>query len=447
MQHLRTSNKPCNGFNCDILESISDGVFTVDDNWLITSFNLAAEQITGISRNQALGRPCWEVFHSSLCESECALKHTINTGKAVVGKTCYIVDSTGRRITVSISTSLLRDAQGKVTGGVETFRDLSVLESLRVQLKGGFDMGERISHSPAMQKVLEVTPAVAETSSTVFIQGETGTGKELVARAIHSLHRGRDAPFVAVNCAALPDSLLESELFGYKAGAFTGAAKNKPGRFAQARGGTLFLDEIGDMSQNLQSRLLRVLQEKSFEPLGAVQSEKTDARIITATNKDLEQLIEMKAFRQDLFYRINVVRIDLPPLRERKEDIPFLVDQFVERFNRLYNRKVIGVDAQVISLFMAHDWPGNIRELENVIERAFVLCRQGEIQRSHLPRELILRGQKEGAPTDLYTTKQALEAGNISRALRQAQNNMSRAARLLGMHRTTLYRKMKKLGL
>ncbi|EFI34261.1 PAS modulated sigma54 specific transcriptional regulator, Fis family [Desulfonatronospira thiodismutans ASO3-1] len=447
MQSLKPPEKPCNGFNCDILESISDGVFTVDDKWLITSFNRAAEQITGISRNQAMGRPCWEVFHSSLCESECALRYTMESGKPVVGKTCYFVDSRGRRITVSVSTSVLSNDQGEITGGVETFRDLSALESLRLQLKGGFDMGELISHSPAMQKVLELTPAVAETSSTVLIQGETGTGKELVARAIHSLHRGREAPFVAVNCAALPDTLLESELFGYKAGAFTGAEKSKPGRFAQARGGTLFLDEIGDMSLNMQTKLLRVLQDRSFEPLGAVQPEKTDARIIAASNKDLEQLVEMKAFRQDLFYRINVVRIDLPPLRERKEDIPFLVDQFIERFNRLYNREITGVDPQVLSLFMAHDWPGNIRELENVIERAFVLCRSGEIQRSHLPRELIIRERRENAPTDLHTTKQALEAANISRALKQTQNSMTRAARLLGMHRSTLYRKMKQLGL
>ncbi len=441
-----TSTKPlCSGFTCTILESISDGVFTVDRNWIITSFNRAAEQITGISRKKATGRPCWDVFHSSICESECALKHTWNTGKAVVGKTCYIVDARGRRVPVSISTALLRDEQGRVTGGVETFRDLSVLENLRLQLKGGFDMGELISHSPAMQQVLEVTPAVAETSSTVLIQGETGTGKELVARAIHALHRGREAPFVAVNCAALPDTLLESELFGYRSGAFTGAVKNKPGRFAQARGGTLFMDEIGDMSLNLQTKLLRVLQEKSFEPLGAVHPEKTDARIIAATNKDLEQLVQMKAFRLDLFYRINVVRIDLPPLRHRKEDIPFLVDQFVERFNRLMNREITGVDGQVLSLFMAHDWPGNIRELENVVERAFVLCRSGEITRHHLPRELILKDRTSMETTELHTARQALEKSSITRALRQSQNNMSRAAKLLGMHRSTLYRKMKRL--
>ncbi len=438
---------PCSGHNCTILENISDGVFTVDHKWLITTFNRAAEQITGIPRKQAIGRPCWDVFHSSICESECALRHTMNTSKPVVGKTCYIVDAQGRRIPISVSTALLRNARGKVIGGVETFRDLTMLEGLRLKLKGGFDMGELISHSPAMKKVLELTPAVAETSTTVLIQGETGTGKELVAKAIHALHRGRNAPFVAVNCAALPDTLLESELFGYKAGAFTGAQKNKPGRFAQAKGGTLFLDEIGDMSLSLQTKLLRVLQEKCYEPLGASQPEKTDARIIAATNKDLEQLVKLNDFRQDLFYRINVVRIDLPPLRHRKEDIPFLVDQFVERFNRLLNRKIAGVDGQVLSLFIAYAWPGNIRELENVIERAFVLCRSGEIQRSHLPRELILKEQITSDTPNLNTAKQALEAGNISRALKQTGNNISQAAKLLGLHRSTLYRKIKKLGL
>ncbi len=437
----------CDGFNCTILESISDGVFTVDDQWMIPSFNRAAEIITGISRNEAMGRPCWEVFHSSLCEAECALGQTRKSGKPVVGKVCYIVDSRGRRITISVSTSLLRNSRGETVGGVETFRDLSETESLRLKLKGDFDMGELISHSPAMQKVLELTPAVAETTSTVLIQGETGTGKELVAKTIHALSRGREAPFVAVNCSALPDTLLESELFGYKAGAFTGAQKDKPGRFAQARGGTLFLDEIGDISLAMQAKLLRVLQEKSYEPLGASGSEKSDARIIAATNKDLEHLVEIKAFLQDLFYRINVVRIDLPPLRHRKEDIPFLVEHFVDRFNRLFHREIQGVDPQVLSILMSHDWPGNIRELENVIERAFVLCRQEEIKRSHLPRDLILREQRAGELLNMYSARQALEAGNISRALRQSQNNLSQAARLLGMHRSTLYRKMKKLDL
>ncbi len=437
----------CDGFNCTILESISDGVFTVDDQWQITSFNRAAELITGISRNEAIGRPCWEVFHSSLCEAECPLSQTRKSGKAVVGKVCYIVDAKGRRITISVSTSLLRNSRGEAVGAVETFRDLSAMESLRLKLKGDFDMGELISHSPAMQKVLELTPAVAETTSTVLIQGETGTGKELVAKTIHALSRGRESPFVAVNCSALPDTLLESELFGYKAGAFTGAQKDKPGRFAQARGGTLFLDEIGDISPAMQTKLLRVLQEKSYEPLGAVHSEKSDARIIAATNKDLEHLVEIKAFRQDLFYRINVVRIDLPPLRHRKEDIPFLVEHFVDRFNLLFNREIRGVDPQVLSILMSHDWPGNIRELENIIERAFVLCRQEEITRSHLPRDLILREQRAGEPLNMYSARQALEAGNISRALRQSQNNLSQAARLLGMHRSTLYRKMKKMGL
>jgi len=447
MSRKNKDNKQWKGFTRAILESISDGVFTVDANWVITSFNRAAEQITGIPRKQALGRPCWEVFRSSMCESECALGYTLKTGKPVIGKSCYIVDAQGRRIPISVSTALLRNDQGEAAGGAETFRDLSEVESLRRKLKDGFSVGDLVSHSPAMQKILEVIPAVAASSSTVLLLGDTGTGKELLAKTIHSLGPNRNAPFVAVNCGALPDTLLESELFGYKAGAFTGANKDKPGRFAQAGEGTLFLDEIGEVSLALQVRLLRVLQEKTYDPLGSSRPEKTSARVIAATNKNLEELVDKNVFRRDLYYRINVVRMELPPLRQRKEDIPYLADHFVSRFNRLQNKKVEGLAPEVLSLFMAYDWPGNIRELENIIERAFVLCSHGKIGIEHLPQELTFKEVGASLPEDFHTARNILEARSIENALNSSGYNKTRAARLLGIHKSTLYRKLKMLNI
>ncbi|HOR98560.1 MAG TPA: sigma 54-interacting transcriptional regulator, partial [Kiritimatiellia bacterium] len=269
-----------------ILESISDGVFTVDAAWRVTSFNRAAETITGVPRKEAIGRRCADVFRSNMCGPECALQTTLKTGRPVIGRSGYIINAEGDRIPISISTAVLKDHAGRVIGGAEVFRDLSEVDALRRELEGRFQVGDLVSRSPVMQRLFEVLPAIAASPSTVLVQGETGTGKELVARTLHTLSPRAQAPFVAVNCGALPDTLLESELFGYKAGAFTGATRNKPGRFALAKGGTLFLDEIGEISPALQVRLLRVLQERVYEPLGATRSEKADVRVVVATNRD-----------------------------------------------------------------------------------------------------------------------------------------------------------------
>jgi transcriptional regulator with PAS, ATPase and Fis domain len=295
-----------------------------------------------------------------------------------------------------------------------------------------------------MHRLFEVLPAIAASPSTVLVTGETGTGKELFARTIHDLSAHGEGPFVAVNCAALPDTLLESELFGVKAGAYTGATRDRLGRFAQARGGTIFLDEIGEISPALQVRLLRVLQERTFEPLGASRTESTDARVIVATNRNLPELIRTGAFREDLYYRINVVRLELPPLRDRKDDLGLLAEQFISRFNRVQNRNVPGISPEALSLLMAHDWPGNIRELENCIERAFVLCGDGRIDIRHLPEELISsvpQGCEHASVHDLLD-RQAIEA-----ALERAGFNRLAAARALGIHKTTLFRRMKRLGM
>jgi PAS domain S-box-containing protein len=430
-----------------ILESISDGVFTVDQEWRITSFNRAAEEITGIPRRDAIGRLCSEVFRSNMCEIDCALRKTLKSGKPVIGRSGYIIDEEGNRIPISLSTAVLKDSNGKVVGGAETFRDLSEVETLRHELEGRFRMGDIVSRSPLMQRLFEVIPTIAVSPSTVLLNGETGTGKELMARTIHSLSKQSKGPFIALNCGALPDTLLESELFGYKAGAFTGATKDKPGRFALAKGGTLFLDEIGEISPALQVRLLRVLQEHCFEPLGGTHSVTTDARIIVATNRDLAELTRNGTFREDLYYRVNVVRIELPPLRRRKEDIPLLVEQFIAKFNHLHHATVRGMAPEALSLLMAHDWPGNVRELENVIERAFVLCPDGTIEIPHLPDELTLHGSRSAGPVSLQDARSQMEAQAIQTSLEQNGFNRLATAKALGMHKTTLFRKIRQLGI
>jgi PAS domain S-box-containing protein len=429
-----------------ILESISDGVFTVDQNWRITSFNRAAEQITGIAREEALGRSCSEVFRASMCEADCALRHTLETGVAIINKSAFIIDGSGRRIPISVSTALLRSRRGAAVGGAETFRDLSVVEELRKELEGRFQIGDLVSRSPAMRRIFEVVPQVAASDSTVLIQGETGTGKELLARALHSLSRRSGGPFVAVNCGALPDTLLESELFGYKAGAFTGAEKDKPGRFAVAEGGTIFLDETSEVSPALQIRLLRVLQERSYEPLGDTRTQKADVRVIAATNRDLVAQVRKGTFREDLFYRINVLKIELPALRKRKEDIPLLVDHFVGRFNRMQGKSITGVNPEVMALLMAHDYRGNVRELENIIEHTFVLCSEGQIEARHLPSDFAAHVPLESRPS-IHTSVRAVEAQVIREALRRNHYSRLATARELGMHKSTLFRKVKALGL
>jgi len=430
-----------------ILDSIADGVFTVDKDWRITSFNRAAENITGVSRDDAIGKPCCDVFRASICEDQCALKETLRTAKPLVNKAIYILDAKGQQIPISISTAILKDGAGEVIGGVETFRDLSMVEELRKELEGKYTFADIIGRSHVMQQLFELLPQIATSNSTVLIEGASGTGKELFARAVHDLSGRRVKPFVAVNCGALPDSLLESELFGYKAGAFTDARKDKPGRFAIANGGTIFLDEIGDISAALQARLLRVLQEKTFEPLGSVESTTVDVRIITATNKDLNKLMRKGTFREDLYYRVNVVRLELPPLRDRREDIPLLAEHFLAKFNRLQNRDIASISPDVMALLMKHNYPGNVRELENIVEHAFVLCPGGLIQVQHLPPSLYSGSGPRPSIGKEGLTLKALETLHISDALRRHSGNRTAAAEELGINPSTLFRKIRSLGI
>jgi len=428
-----------------ILDSIGDGVFTVDRQWRVSTFNRAAEQITDIARKDALGRYCWEVLKASVCESDCPLRQATETGRPVTNKAIFIVNSSGERVPVSISAALLHDPDGRVVGGVETFRDLSAIEALRSELTGRYSFCDMVSKNPRMQQVFDVLPQIAASDSTVLIQGESGTGKEMIARALHGLSERKDGPMVCVNCGALPDTLLQSELFGHEAGAFTDARRDRPGRFAQAKGGTILLDEVGEMSPSLQVALLRVLEEGTYQPLGGTKTLKADVRVLAATHQDLRQMVSEGAFRQDLYYRINVVQVTLPPLRERREDIPLLVDHFIGRFRGLKGKDISGLSSQVLALLMGHDYPGNVRELENIIEHAFVLCPGGMIEPGHLPAGL--SGQTSPAPSKTGLTLAQAERLHILSTLQRHEWNREEVAEELGVHRTTLWRKMKKLGI
>lgn len=304
-----------------------------------------------------------------------------------------------------------------------------------------------ISRSHKIERLFDILPSVAESISTILIQGESGTGKHLFAQAIHNLSPRKDRPFIIVNCGALPDTLLESELFGYKAGAFTDAKKDKPGRFALADGGTLFLDEIGDISSAMQIRLLLFLQERIFEPLGSVKSVKADVRIIVATNKNLMDLVKKGRFREDLFYRINVVRLDLPPLRERLEDVPLLVEEFIVKLNIQQGKEIKGITEEALICLLSYDYPGNIRELENIIERAYVICNSEYIERTHLPDVIRNSLNIDPSKESNNMTLVKMEAAFLMNVLRQNNWNRVNAARQLGIHKATLYRKIKSLGL
>jgi PAS domain S-box-containing protein len=429
-----------------ILDSIADGVVAIDKDWRIVTWNRAAELITGFSKEEAIGQTCFDVFRTNVCQTECVLRKTMQTGTDLINIPINILTRDGEEKPISVSTAVLRDKKGNIVGGVETFRDLAAIESLRKALTKKYSFQDIISKSHRMQDLFQILPDISESDSTVLIQGASGSGKELFARAIHNLSHRKDEPFVAVHCAALPDTLLESELFGYKKGAFTNAYRDKLGRFDLASGGTIFLDEIGDISLALQVKLLRVLQDKTFEPLGDTRSRRVDVRIITATNKDLKEQMALGRFRDDLYYRLNVIRLDVPPLAERKEDIPLLIEHFIIRFNAEKGKNISGITPDALSVLMKHDFPGNVRELENIIERAFILCKSGTIDIRCLPREIVPSGGT--AQVDAHPEKSLLktaEAETIMRTLAIYNGHREKTAKALGIHKTTLLRKMKKL--
>jgi PAS domain S-box-containing protein len=433
-----------------ILNSVADGVFTIDNQSKITFMNEAAESITGYTRKEALGRNCYDIFRADICLTRCALKESIRTKKQIINLPVTILNKEGKEIPISISTAVLRNERGQIIGGVETFRDLSIIEALRKELSQRYSLEDIISKNHRIQDIFKILPDIAKSDSTVLIQGASGTGKELFANAIHHLSSRKAAPFITVNCGAIPETLLESELFGYVKGAFTDAKKDKAGKFALAAGGTVFLDEVGDMPSSLQVKLLRVLQEKKFEPLGSTRSIKAEVRIVAATKQDFSQLVRQGNFRDDLYYRLNVVRIELPLLSERRDDLPLLISAFIEKFNARMGKHVIGVSNKALRFLLEYDYPGNVRELENTIEHAFVLCKDDLIGSDCLPKE-ILEASKRAAEANIFahekTSLKEAEARIIKNTLKKNEGNRIKTADELSMSRITLWRKMRRYGL
>jgi len=423
-----------------IMESLADGVFTVDTAFTITFFNRAAGAITGISPVEALGRKCWEVFHSSLCDGACALGECIKKDTTLLNQSIFIVRPDGNKMPISISAAPLRDAAGRIVGGVETFRDISDLKRLRKELEGVCTLEDIVTKNKTLARSLDILPRIAESGSTVLLLGESGTGKELFARALHTLSPQKNGPFIAVNCGALPGELLESELFGHVRGAFTDAKTDRKGRFAVAQDGTLFLDEVGELPLPLQVKLLRVLQERTYEPLGSDKTLTTNARIVAATNRDLEAMAATGAFRRDLFYRLGVARIVLPPLRERPEDIPLLVDTFIERLNLLKDKAVTGTTDAAMRLLLRHDYPGNVRELQNILEYAFILCSFGRIGADHLPDYLHPQSEAPHAPASAPASMRTIKYRAALAALTRHGGKRMETCRELGVTKDTLRR-------
>ena len=432
----------------EILNGIADGLIVVGLNRRVIFMNRAAKEILKNAGDETVlfDKNCGEpgVMDSGAALG-CLIMKTIETGEHIYNYEMTI-GKKGKKLTLDINTALVKDPEGKTVGGRIQLRDVSLLRELESELKGRYSFEKVIGKNYKMHEVYELLHEVAPTRSTVLIEGESGTGKELIANAIHHNSPRVDGPFIKVNCAALAEGVLESELFGHVKGAFTGAITDKKGRFELANGGTLFLDEIGEISLQTQVKLLRALQEGEIEKVGGVKTVKIDARLIAATNKDLKLAVQNGEFREDLYYRLKVVPIHLPPLRERRDDIPLLVKHFIDKFNKEMDRSVTNLSPRAMELLLEYNYPGNIRELEHIMEHAFVRCRGKTIHPEHLPRDLqssdiIDMAIHSGAPL------KALEKETITRALNESDWHLQDCAKKLHISRTTLWRKMKNLDI
>jgi PAS domain S-box-containing protein len=429
-----------------VLDSLEDGVVLHDCNRNIYLFNQAAERITGYKREEVLGANCHKVFHpDGLCGSQCPLE--LGDLDSYTGRQYEVAFTTkdGEDRRLRMTSAPIEIDKDRPKGIIATLRDITEYSELRFKMKEKYSFHGMVGMSPAMQDVFLTIRQVTTADYPVMITGESGTGKELVARAIHNESRRKARPFVPINCGALPETILESELFGHVRGAFTGAIRDKKGRFELADRGTLFLDEVGELSPAFQVKLLRVLEEKTFEMVGGEKTVRVDVRVISATNRDLRKLVKEEKFREDLFYRLSVVPIHLPPLRERREDIPLLVKQVLESVRQDTKKSIRSLSDEAMDLFLAHRWPGNIRELINALQFASVRCEEEKIQRHHLPpeiRNIIAPLHTAGAPEAPASMPRSrkLDQESVEQALKETGGNKVKAAKLLGIGRATLYR-------
>lgn len=430
----------------DILDSIGEGLFTVDKNFKIKYFNRAAERITGLNRERVFGRFCKYIFKSGLCYKNCPIAKVLESGENLYDVESEIRNEDGTLVPIKLNAAVLRNAEGEPEGGVISFRDLSDLELMKKKLTEYSDFYGIVGHSKAMHEIFRLIEEISDSDATVLIQGDSGTGKEMIANAIQETSLRKEKPFVKVNCSVFSDQLLASELFGHVKGAFTGAIKDRPGRFEVANKGTLFLDEVAEMPLPMQLKLLRVLQEGTFERVGESFTRKVDVRVIAATNKDLKKALQDGTFREDLYYRLNVIPIEIPPLKQRIEDIPYLVKHFISKFSLIYKKDIIDIEDQALDLILRYDWPGNIRELENAIEYAFARTRdKNSLESCKLPP--IIRQDISCYDIQLPSPVEKNEDSNLVQLLEKYHWNKTRVAQELGIGRTTLWRKLKKMGI
>jgi len=443
IQDLYEAEREQNRRNLEaIFRSVNDAIITVDKNMHIIAANDATREICGMDPQEIVGREFQSV--TRYCAQSCyeALKEILGTEKTIKDYRLECRKQTRPHQIVTVSSSPLRDRADKNIGTVLVIRDLTRVAEMEGELRGRYNLHNIVGKSHKLQRIFHLLDELMNTDTAVLITGETGTGKELIAKALHYGGARAAKPMVTVNCSALPENLLESELFGHVKGAFTGASKDRVGRFQAAHGGTLFLDEVGDIPPNLQLKLLRALQEKTFERVGDSTTYHVDVRVIAATNCDLKKKVSLGEFREDLYYRLKVLEIALPPLRERREDIPLLINHFLTLFNKSYNKNIEGISQDALKIFMIYPWPGNVRELQHAIEHAFVLCNSPTITLEHLPVEIKDYSPPEAQSSAARPKISSLQPPDILQALVKTGWNKAKAARLLGISRPTLYQLM-----
>ncbi len=431
-------------FNNEILDSLAEGVFTVDNNFRIKFFNESAEKITGLKREEIIGDFCRNIFKSDLCSTECPIASVLERGKSVFDLESQMQNANGEIIPIRLNAAVIRNHSKEPQGGVVSFRNMSAFKEIRKYLEHQTHFYGIVGISKPMKEIFNLINEIAQTDATVLIYGETGTGKELIADAIHLTSNRKDKRFVKVNCSVLPPQLLACELFGHSKGAFTDAIKDRIGRFEYADGGTIFLDEVAEMPMQMQLQLLRVIQEGTFERIGESTTKKVNVRIIAATNVNLVESMNKGTFREDLFYRLNVIPIEVPPIRERKEDIPHLINHFIKKFSLLYRKELNEFDNKSMEMFYNHDWKGNVRELENTVEYAVIRSQsKGQICACNLPVNL----KNNFICNEENNSRGTIQYSEIIKLLEKHKWNKSKVAQVLNIDRSTLWRKMKSMGI